>query len=255
MTQNKEVNSKGMILYFGCMFILVILSIVNFFTKSPYSRLIDTGIILIFFMDICYRIKKSEKPLQYIRTHPLDFIALIPVSGGFRTFKIIPLTIQALRFTSIGKHYFFPVIIELKKTVIGRAFWYFVLLIFLLPLPLLWYEPGIKDYGTLMWWTLETVTTVGYGDITIHTGIGRFIASILMILGVGIISTVTSSLTQVMTNPDRIPKKVKEYSREGINDTEKSGMSSFSLKEVEVLERLLAKEKEQILHDKKKKSK
>jgi voltage-gated potassium channel len=42
-----------------------------------------------------------------------------------------------------------------------------------------------------MYWAIVTVTTVGYGDISPHTILGRFIASILMVLGYGIIAVPT----------------------------------------------------------------
>lgn len=243
----QDVLSKKILIYFGIMFLLVIVSIVNFFVDSPYTNLIDFIIIFFFFLDTCYQIKKSESAWQYIRSHPLDFVALIPISGSFRTFKAIPLGMQALRFTSIGKRYFFPVVARLKQTGIGRAFWYFVLLIFLLPLPLLWYEPAIKNYGTLLWWTLNTVTTVGYGDIVIKTSIGRVIASILMILGVGLISTVTSSIIQMMTNPLSSSTKFKRIPRK--QEQEKNSRSSLQLEEIEQLQQLLIAEKERILTD------
>lgn len=239
-----EVLSKRSALYLGVMFLLVILSIVNFFVDSPYSNLIDNLILFSFFLDTCYQLIKSKNPWQYVRTHPLDFVALIPISGSFRTVKIIPLLMQCLRFTTIGNHFLFPVIAKLKKTGIGRTFWYFILLIFLLPLPLLWLEPAIKDYGTLMWWTVNTVTTVGYGDITIKTAIGRVIASILMLLGVGLIGTVTGSLLQMMTSPEGEKKKSEPLK-------EKASESTLTLEEIELLEKILHSEKEQMLKQEK----
>ena len=46
-----------------------------------------------------------------------------------------------------------------------------------------------------MWWALVTVTTVGYGDITPMTTVGRFVASALMFVGLGIISSVTAIIS------------------------------------------------------------
>ena len=43
-----------------------------------------------------------------------------------------------------------------------------------------------------MWWALVTITTVGYGDITPVTTLGRVIASSLMLLGLGLIATITA---------------------------------------------------------------
>ena len=46
-----------------------------------------------------------------------------------------------------------------------------------------------------MWWALVTVTTVGYGDITPMTTVGRFVASALMFVGLALISSVTAIIS------------------------------------------------------------
>ncbi|MGB9508940.1 MAG: ion transporter, partial [Candidatus Acidiferrum sp.] len=46
-------------------------------------------------------------------------------------------------------------------------------------------QNGFTSIPAAMYWAIVTVTTVGYGDISPHTILGRFIASILMVLGYG----------------------------------------------------------------------
>ncbi|CDX64447.1 Putative uncharacterized protein [Leuconostoc citreum] len=46
-----------------------------------------------------------------------------------------------------------------------------------------------------LWWAIATTTTVGYGDISPHTEVGRFVAIVLMIVGIGLIGSVTSTVT------------------------------------------------------------
>ena len=53
-------------------------------------------------------------------------------------------------------------------------------------------EPQVKTIGDGMWWALVTITTVGYGDITPLTTTGRFVASALMFVGLGLVSSVTA---------------------------------------------------------------
>ena len=53
-------------------------------------------------------------------------------------------------------------------------------------------EPDVRDLGDGIWWALVTITTVGYGDITPLTTLGRVIASSLMLLGLGLIATITA---------------------------------------------------------------
>ena len=53
-------------------------------------------------------------------------------------------------------------------------------------------EPQIKSFGDGVWWALVTITTVGYGDITPLTTLGRLVAGTLMFVGLGLIATVTA---------------------------------------------------------------
>ncbi|HGF8104590.1 TPA: potassium channel family protein [Enterococcus faecium] len=94
--------------------------------------------------------------------------------------------------------------IELKKLINRniKFFTWFFLIIIVLPLPLLWIENDIKSYEDLIWWTMQTVTTVGYGDIEITSKFGRIIGMILMILGVSLISILTSNLLNLIDLDD-----------------------------------------------------
>ena len=53
-------------------------------------------------------------------------------------------------------------------------------------------EPTVKNIGDGFYWALVTVTTVGYGDIVPTTPSGKLIASILILLGLGLIATITA---------------------------------------------------------------
>ena len=60
-------------------------------------------------------------------------------------------------------------------------------------------EPDIKSFGDGIWLALVTITTVGYGDLEVTTTLGRFVASALMFLGLGLIATVTAIISAKFT--------------------------------------------------------
>ena len=59
---------------------------------------------------------------------------------------------------------------------------------------------GYTSIPVAMYWATVTMTTVGYGDITPHTGLGKLIASFMMLLGWGILAVPTGIVTAEMTS-------------------------------------------------------
>ncbi len=51
------------------------------------------------------------------------------------------------------------------------------------------------DYGTALWFSLQTVTTVGYGDVTPVTMVGRTVAALVMVTAIGFIAVITAAVT------------------------------------------------------------
>ena len=52
-------------------------------------------------------------------------------------------------------------------------------------------------YGLSLWWALQTVTTVGYGDITPTTDVGRIVGGIAMLEGIAFLAIVTAGITSI----------------------------------------------------------
>ena len=50
-------------------------------------------------------------------------------------------------------------------------------------------------FGRALWFTLQTVTTVGYGDVTPADPVGRIVASIVMLTSIGLIAVITAAVT------------------------------------------------------------
>jgi len=63
-----------------------------------------------------------------------------------------------------------------------------------------------KDFPTLgdgLWWSLQTVTTVGYGDITPTAGTGRVIGAFVMISGIAFLTVITAAVTATLIEAAR----------------------------------------------------
>lgn len=52
------------------------------------------------------------------------------------------------------------------------------------------------------WWAIATATTVGYGDISPHTSVGKIVALVLMLVGIGVIGMLTSSIATYFVRED-----------------------------------------------------
>ena len=63
-----------------------------------------------------------------------------------------------------------------------------------------------QEYPTIgkgLWLALQTVTTVGYGDVTPKQPIGRFIAAVVMLSGIGFLAVITASVTASLVESSR----------------------------------------------------
>ncbi len=67
-----------------------------------------------------------------------------------------------------------------------------------------WFEPDI-DFPAGIWWSIVTLTTVGYGDISPTTAGGRLIAILIMFFGIGLLGTLSASLAAII-----IDKRMRE---------------------------------------------
>jgi voltage-gated potassium channel len=54
-----------------------------------------------------------------------------------------------------------------------------------------------------LWWAVQTVTTVGYGDVTPADPTGRVIAAVVMLTGIGFLTVVTAAITAVFVESAR----------------------------------------------------
>ena len=60
-----------------------------------------------------------------------------------------------------------------------------------------------KNYPTIgsgLWWAVQTVTTVGYGDVTPVTVPGRLVAALVMLVGIGFLTVITAAITSTFVS-------------------------------------------------------
>ena len=57
---------------------------------------------------------------------------------------------------------------------------------------------NFPTFGLAVWWVLQTVTTVGYGDVVPTSDVGRVIGGIEMVIGVSFIAVLTASVTSAV---------------------------------------------------------
>ena len=87
------------------------------------------------------------------------------------------------------------------------------------------------SFQDALWWSFVTATTVGYGDLSPASGAGRIIACVLMVVGIGLIGSLTSTITSFFLketakepSSDRVEMVVSMYSL--LNDAEKEDFRS-----------------------------
>ncbi|ROR92472.1 potassium channel family protein [Nocardioides aurantiacus] len=126
---------------------------------------------------------------RFLRDHPLDLAAaLLPV---FRPLRLLRLLSLLTLLDRVG-----------RGSLRGRVGLYVgasvTLIVFTGSLAVLDAERGssgpIQTYGDALWWSVETITTVGYGDMYPVTVTGRVVAGLLMLAGIGVLGTVTAGI-------------------------------------------------------------
>ena len=64
-------------------------------------------------------------------------------------------------------------------------------------------EKTFPNIGDGLWWAIQTVTTVGYGDLVPTSTVGRLVAALVMVLGIGFLTVVTAAITSTFIESAR----------------------------------------------------
>jgi voltage-gated potassium channel len=211
-----------LILILLSVFVVMLDSISIFHENYRYLfDVIEWIITVLFSIEYALRIVVVKKPLKYITSFYgiIDLLSILPqylsfffVSSGslaalralrlLRVFRILKLT----RF--IGESNF--LVRSLKASRAKIAVFLFAVFILSIIFGTIMYliegeENGFTSIPESIYWTIVTLTTVGYGDIVPGTSIGRLIAAIIMIMGYGIIAVPTGIVSAEMAQKRRRP--------------------------------------------------
>jgi voltage-gated potassium channel len=165
---------------------------------SRVLRWIDNVVCGLFFIDFVVRFRRAESKLQFMKWGWIDLLASIPEVEAlrwgrlFRVLRIVRMmrAVKSLRliFDMLFMHnrasggvasVFTIAFLMLSLSTVG------ILLVERVP------EANIKTAEDAAWWSITTVTTVGYGDRYPVTLPGRVIAAALMFTGVGLFGTLS----------------------------------------------------------------
>ena len=138
---------------------------------------------------------------------PLRYLALMRTFRLFRIFRVLKL------FAFLNEGYLLLESIRKSLTKILVYFMFVVVLVCILGTIMYIVESGTPNSGftsipTSIYWAIVTLTTVGYGDITPLTALGKFLSGIIMILGYTIIAVPTGIVSATMI--DTTKKKGKD---------------------------------------------
>ena len=125
-----------------------------------------------------------------------QFLVEVRILRLLRIFRILKLAAYVGEYRSLGA----ALVASRRKILIFLSV---VLMITLLAGTLMYVvegpENGYTSIPVAVYWAIVTMTTVGYGDIWPHTDLGRVIASMMMLLGWGILAVPTGIVTAEMT--------------------------------------------------------
>ncbi|MEJ2416034.1 MAG: ion transporter [Exilibacterium sp.] len=188
----------------------------------------------LFTTEYLLRIFCSPRPVAYIRSFygMVDLLAILPTYLGiFITnvnYLLILRLLRVLRIFRILKlvRYLSEANVLIRSMLLSRRkiliFFLSVLvlstifgsLMFLVEGP----ENGFSSIPKSIYWTIVTITTVGYGDIVPHTVPGQIISALAMLTGYSIIAVPTGILTAELTQElhrERLGRQCSECFRPG----------------------------------------
>lgn len=154
-----------------------------------------TAIWLVFFVDYAVRFSITRNRWKWVKANLLDLLSVaLPVLRPLRLLRVIAL-IRVLHRTT-GE--------RIRDKIIAYTVSSTILLVIVSSLAILEAErdapdASITSFPDALWWSVVTITTVGYGDYTPVSQTGRLITLGLMIGGMALIGVITATLASWIT--------------------------------------------------------
>jgi voltage-gated potassium channel len=159
-------------------------------TLAQALSLLTTIAYLVFVVDYVARLALAPQRRRWFFRHFFDLaIVALPLLRPLRLIRLVLLVVALQK--AVGGAIRGRVVIYTATSA--------VLLIYVASLAALEAErvrPGasITNFGDALWWSITTMTTVGYGDFTPVTATGRGVAVVLMLGGISLLGIVTATL-------------------------------------------------------------
>lgn len=158
--------------------------------RASLTEVVMAATWAVFLIDYVANLMLAPERWRWFRWHILDLlIVVLPLLRPLRLLRL--LTLLSILQRTAGTAF--------RGRVVLYAAGASILLIFVAALAVLDVErsaPGanITTFGTALWWAFVTITTVGYGDFTPLTIVGRLIAGALMLGGIALLGVVTATI-------------------------------------------------------------
>lgn len=176
----------------------------------------------LFTLEFLLRLISIKRPWRYVISFLgfIDLLAIIPsylsiFFAGAQSLLVLR-ALRLLRVFRIFKLTHFLTEMEFLKTALSTSLkkitiFMLVVLSLVIILGSIMYlvengENGFESIPDSIYWAIVTITTVGYGDIAPVTPTGKFIASLMMFIGYGIIAVPTGIITTEMAHAARMRK-------------------------------------------------
>ena len=164
---------------------------------SNTLSIIDNIILGIFAIDYFTRLFLAKDKIKFFKSNIIDLISIIPLNSAFQSIRILRLS-KLLKFTRIFRSV--SLILKFRKYMdkflktnnFIYIIWITLSVLFIGTIGIHFAE-GLS-FDNALWWCFVTISTVGYGDISPTTIIGRIIAGITMFTGIGFLGMLTATM-------------------------------------------------------------